>query len=169
MKLKEVVTKNSDLCIAVLGFATMYFSDRRWPWIGSTYSWVTSAKMETLLITNISLLGAFLGFIIATLAIIAAALESDDFVRLRSSGLAVKMIRRFSRLIWATVVALGSNIVAVICLKTTPDFFVIFILAVTVGWFWNFVGCMRIFEAVLKARFRMDESTSGHPTESSAR
>ena len=111
------------------------------------------SHLETLLVTNVSVMGAFLGFIITTLTVLAGVLPLRIFKKLTKTGRTHELISHFMRLIYVTSLELPVSVVSIFFLK---DHFKLVALGnIGIGYLWvfNFIECMTLFEAVLRKRF----------------
>jgi hypothetical protein len=109
----------------------------------------------------ISILGAFLGFIISTVAILSGIMHFRAFQTLTKSGQTRALFKRFSRLIYVTLsgLVLAIAIIFTVNKKTEESFWVLFFIMTF--WMISTSRCMLLFEAVIHKHF--DTKISPHP------
>lgn len=113
----------------------------------------TQKKVAALLMTLVSILGAFLGFVIAAVSIIASVLTFSIFQRLHDSNKTEELISKFMWLIWITA---GALIVSVAAVFYFPEHKKITLMIVSFSisfWAAIFFTSMRLFELILKKGF----------------
>jgi hypothetical protein len=112
------------------------------------------SQMDTVLQSLVSILGSLLGFIVSTVAILAAVFESPLFNRLHRSEKTNELLSSFMSLIILT----GTTLVFALLAQFTKnilsqEWVLAFILFSCLWWGLKFWYCMSLFILVLNIRF----------------
>lgn len=153
--------KQQHLMLSILITTVLYFIQTQFHLLEIS---TLNGQLDTVLQSLVSILGSLLGFIVSTVAILAAVLESPVFERLHRSDKTNDLLASFMSLIALTGITLALSLMAQFTKNITPPSLVLaFILICGLWWVFKFWYCMYLFSTVLNIRFNQSREKGGSP------